>query len=313
MTGRPRGHCKWIPLRRWIRGVVAAVFLVVAACTPAGSSAAIPTELIPVDSNWQPVLDTSAVEWSPEERGLLNAALHFVAESLPTDDPRRDLMRRARYVSFDKFQELEGMPVDRVEATYSMHRGIIYVKRPTPLSLPWLATNLAHELHHMERDNTESVNRMHECDRERVAHAREAQDIERMIALVSARSTDASQLLPVFELARAQALSLSAMYTSRFEFFRLVQAMDKIDGLRNMTELYSLYERVLALAEAKLSTDTSEELSLLSELSMATRGSSVDSATEGSLARARAAVEACVPLHAEVERRRATLPAHVRR
>ena len=313
MAGPPSKDCKWLLLRRWLRGGGAVVFVIVAACTPAGSPAATPTELIPVESSWQPVLDASTVEWTPEERGLLNAALHLVSESVPTDDPRRDLMRSARYVPFDKFEEIEGVPVGRVEATYSMHKGIIYVKRPTPLSLPWLATNLAHELHHMERDNTDSVNRMHECDRERVAHAREAQDIERMIALVSARSTNASQLLQLFGLARAQALSLSAMYTSRFEFFRLVQAMDKIEGLRDMAALYPLYERVLVLAEAKLSTDTREEQSLLSELALATRGSSVDSAIAGQLARARAAVEACVPLHAEVERRRATLPAQVRR
>ena len=46
---------------------------------------------------------------------------------------------------------------------------------------------------------------MQECDREREAHAREAEDVTRMMTLLRTRSADPQVWLPAFELGRAKA------------------------------------------------------------------------------------------------------------
>ncbi|MBK7877817.1 MAG: hypothetical protein IPJ77_19215 [Planctomycetes bacterium] len=179
-------------------------------------------------------------------------------ETFLPDDPRRTLLEQAHYLPLDALAPEDGPTPDKVEAMYSIRTGNVYVKRPTAQSCPQLASNIAHELHHMQLDHGESINRMQECDRERVAHAREAKDLGRMIAAVPAGSADAERWLLAFELQQAQARSLSAMYNSKFELFRLVQALDRVDHLRDMTVLYPLYERCIEIAQKPLATEHQE-------------------------------------------------------
>jgi hypothetical protein len=95
------------------------------------------------------------------------------------------------------------------------------------------------------------------------------------------------------------------MYTAKFELFRLVQALDKVEGLKDMTELYGLYEGCIRLAQAKLSTDHGEELRLLDALPRAANGTSAQGVIADALARARSAVSACAPLERRVDELRA--------
>jgi hypothetical protein len=156
----------------------------------------------------------------------------------------------------------------------------------------------------MERDRTESVNRMQEVDRERKAHAREAEDAERMLVALRNRANDPSSI-EALEEAQAKAYALSAMYAVKFELFRLVQALDGIEGLREMPELYGPYEECIAVAQAKLSTDHGAELRLLGVISTAALATPAGERLAAALARAREAVAACEPLQAKVDELRA--------
>ena len=125
-----------------------------------------------------------------------------------------------------------------------------------------------------------------------------------MLELLRARSSDPATL-GALELAQAKTRALAAMYTAKFELFRLVQALDKVEGLKQMAELYGLYEECIRLAQAKLSTDHGEELRLLDALSRAASGTSVQEPIADALARARAAVTACASPQAKVDELRA--------
>lgn len=252
-----------------------------------------------------PVIAQRDSRWTAEEAALLELALYFLEESLPLDDPRRELIRRAQYVPFDLVPASEGPTPGKTQAMYSLRTGNLYLQRPTSDELPFLASSLAHELHHMERDTTETINRMHECDRERAAHARQADDVERMILLLRARSDEPDAFLPAFLLARAQARALAAMYDAKFELFRVVQALDRVDGLREMPALYERYERCIDVAGSDLSTDHAHELEVLDELKAASLGSHAEAVVAAALSRARDAVLACAPLEAAVDRLRA--------
>ena len=255
-------------------------------------------------SGWGPVHAASGGPWSAGEAELLDATLFFVRETLPPDDPRRGLVERAHYLALDALAPEDGATPPATEALFSVRTGNIYVEHPTPEKFPQLASSLAHELHHMERDHTPSVNRMQECDRERVAHAREAEDVERMLVAVKL-SPDAAHWLPSFELGHAKARALAAMYTSKFELFRLVQALDQVEGLREMSVLYAAYERCIEVAKCALATDHKAELVLLDELAAASRGSTAEALVAAPLQRARGAIEACAPLQATVDLLRA--------
>jgi len=244
-------------------------------------------------------MDTDSA-WTPDEALELNAALYLLEASLVPDDPRRALLRSARFLPFDRMPAIEGPRPEATEALFSVRTGSIYVNRPSNATFSALASALAHELHHMERDHTDSVNRMQECDRERLAHAREADDTGRMLALLRERWPKATSCFPALELSQARAGALAAMYTTKFELFRLVQALDRVPGLRDMPTLFQAYERCIAVAQSKLSTDHGEELLLLGALSAAAKGTDAEPVVAEPLKRARSAVLACAPLEAVV-------------
>jgi len=85
----------------------------------------------------------------------------------------------------------------------------------------------------------------------------------------------------------------------------VVQALDKVEGLKQMSELYRLYEECIDLAQAKLSTDHGEEIRLLGALARATAGTPPQEDLAVAVARAREAVTACAPLQASVDALRA--------
>ena len=265
-------------------------------CSRAASSQ--PTALVP--STWSPFVPHAKADWSDEERTVLNAALYVVELSLPADDPRRRLLREAEFVPLDRWSDVDGARPENCEAVFSMRTGHVYIARAKPEGLLFLASTLAHELHHMEFDRTESVNRMQEVDRELKAHAREAEDAGRMLTALSGRSVDTG-LRGSLELAQAKARALSAMYSAKFELFRLVQALDKVDGLKQMPELHRLYEECISLAQAKLSTDHGDEVRLLDRLSRAATGTPAQEGLVVAVALAREAVAACAPLQASVD------------
>jgi hypothetical protein len=257
-----------------------------------------------VPSSWSPVIASPNEDWTEEELLVLNAALYLVESSLLADDPRRQLLREANYVPFDLWPDADGPRAVDSEAIFSVRTGRVYISHPKPGDAPALASTLAHELHHMERDRTESVNRMQEVDRERKAHAREAEDAERMLVALRNRANDPSSI-EALEEAQAKAYALSAMYAVKFELFRLVQALDGIEGLREMPELYGPYEECIAVAQAKLSTDHGAELRLLGVISTAALATPAGERLAAALARAREAVAACEPLQAKVDELRA--------
>jgi len=287
-----------------LRGGAVCLLVLATGCGQEGEPRTEPVGLLPVPTTWTPVVQEAGSPWSSEELALLNAALYFVELSLPEDDPRRALMRTAKYVPFDQASEVDGQLPENAEAVFSIRTGSTYVRRPGQADLPVLASALAHELHHMERDKTDSVNRMQECDRERVAHAREAEDIGRMMALLRESSDGASRWLPALELHQAKVRALAGMYNAKFELFRLVQALDRVEGLREMPELYQAYELCIEVAERELATDHGEERRLLERLAAASRGSAAEAVTESAIQRAVQAVEACSPLQATVDRLR---------
>lgn len=255
-------------------------------------------------ADWHEIVTERDADWTPDERRLLNSALYLVETSLPLDDPRRTLVRAAPYLPSDRMAaDDEPWPEDTA-GLFNVRSGNIYLNRPQPVDVPALASLIAHELHHMERDRTSSVNRMQEVDRERIAHAREAEDAGRMLELLRARSSDPATL-GALELAEAKTRALSAMYTAKFELFRVVQALDRVEGLKQMSELYRLYEECISLAQAKLSTDHGEEVRLLGALARATAGTPPQEGLAVAVARAREAVAACAPLQASVDALRA--------
>jgi len=241
-------------------------------------------------------------DWTPDEVITLNAALYLVEASLASDDPRRSLLRGASYVPSDRMVSDDGPWLEDTEGMCSVPSGRIYLNRST--DVPALASLLAHELHHMERDRAESVNRMQEVDRERVAHAREAEDVGRMLLQLRIQSGNPATV-GALELAQAKARGLSAMYSSKFELFRVVQALDKVEGLKQMSELYRLYEECINLAQAKLSPDHGEEVRLLDALSRAATGTPAQEGLAVAVARAREAVAASALLQANVDELRA--------
>lgn len=256
------------------------------------------TALVP--STWSPVVPHARADWSDEELTVLNAALYVVELSLSADDPRRRLLREAEFVPFDRWSDIDGPRPEHCEAVFSMRTENVYIARTKPEDVLILASTLAHELHHMERDRTESVNRMQEVDRERKAHAREAEDAGRMLTALGGRSVD-PDLLGSLELAQAKARALAAMYSAKFELFRVVQALDRVEGLKQMSELYRLYEECIDLAQTKLSTDRGDEVRLLDALSRAATGTPAQEGLAVAIARAREAVAACAPLQASVD------------
>lgn len=273
------------------------------AAVPVGCSGSVepvsaPGAAIEVPWSWPSVVAATGSDWTQEEVLALNSALYLVEVSLDSDDPRRSLLRGASYVPSDRMVSDDGPWLEDTEGMFSVRSGRIYLNRS--IDLPALASLLAHELHHMERDRTESVNRMQEVDRERVAHAREAADVGRMLEMLRARPSDPATL-GALELAQAKARALSAMYSVKLELFRLVQALDKVEGLKQMSELYRLYEECISLGQAKLSTDHDEEVRLLDALARATPGTPAKKGLAVAVARALEAVAACAPLQANVD------------
>lgn len=289
-----------------LRTLLAAVpfAVVLAGCGGSVEPAHVQRTGLEVPADWPEIVTAADSDWTPEEVRALNAALYLVESSLAPDDPRRSLMRVAPYVPSDRMPADDRPLPEDIEGVFSVRSGNVYLNRPRPADVPALASLLAHELHHMERDRTSSVNRMQEVDRERIAHAREAEDAGQMLELLRARSSDPATL-GALELAQAKTLALTAMYTAKFELFRLVQALDKVEGLKQMAELYGLYEECIRLAQAKLSTDHGEELRLLDALSRAASGTPVQEPIADALARARAAVTACASPQAKVDELRA--------
>ena len=283
------------------RSAAAAVLLVFA--TGCGRSAE-PTEGswtgMQVPASWSPVITPSDGEWTGVELEVMNAALHLLESTLPSDDPRRGLLRSATYVPLDRWSDVDGPPPEGVEAVFSVRTERVYVARPDPAGALPLAATLAHELHHMQRDRTESVNRMQEVDRERRAHAREAEDAGRMLAALRESAADPPSLAPL-ELAQAKARALAAMYSAKLELFRLVQEMDRVEGLRGMPELFRLYRECMEVAASALSTDHSRDLRLLEALSSASGVTDAAAALSAPIDRARQAIRECQPLMSRVE------------
>jgi len=278
--------------------------VVLAGCGGSVEPAHVQRTGLEVPADWPEIVTAADSDWTPEEVRALNAALYLAESSLAPDDPRRSLMRVAPYVPSDRMPADDGPLPEDIEGVFSVRSGNIYLNWPKPADVPAMASLLAHELHHMERDRTSSVNRMQEVDRERIAHAREAEDTGRMLELLRARSSDPA-IFGALELAQAKSRALAAMYTAKFELFRLVQALDKVEGLKQMAELYGLYEECIRLAQAKLSTDHGEELRLLDALSRVASGTPVQEPIADALARARAAVTACASPQAKVDELRA--------
>jgi len=52
-----------------------------------------------------------------------------------------------------------------------------------------------------------------------------------------------------------QAAALSGMYTAKFELFHVVQALDRVKGVRDMPELYRAYEECLDVAVRRYSDE----------------------------------------------------------
>lgn len=284
----------------WIRGAGFLLAITAMGCGDGGLRAASGQLTAFVPSTWSPVVPHARADWSDEELTVLNAALYVVELSLLADDPRRLLLREAEFLPFDRWSDVDGPRPENCEAVFSMRTGHVYIARTKPEDVLSLASTLAHELHHMERDRTESVNRMQEVDRELNAHAREVEDAGRMLTALSGRSVDPG-LRGSLELAQAKARALSAMYSAKFELFRVVQALDKVDGLKQMSELYRLYEECISLAQAKLSTDHGEEVRLVDALTRATTGTPAPEGLVVAVTRAREAVAACAPLQASVD------------
>jgi hypothetical protein len=286
---------------RLVRYMAASVLLALATgCGRSGEPLDRSRTGIDVPPSWSPVVAAPSGEWTGEEAELLNAALYLVETTLPSDDPRRALLRGASYVPLDRWSEVEGPRPEDIEAVFSMRTGRVYVRRPERANVLPLALTLAHELHHMERDRTESVNRMQEVDRERVAHAREAEDVGRMLTALREQGCDPSWLAPL-ELAQAKAPALAAMYSAKFELFRLVQAMDHVEGLREMPELFHLYRECIDVAESKLSTDHARELRLVDALASAVIGTGAADALSTALEVAREAIQECQPFESRVD------------
>jgi hypothetical protein len=288
----------------WSKGAGLLVAFAALGCGDGGSRAADSRLTAFVPSTWSPVVPHAMADWSDEELTVLNAALYVVELSLPADDPRRPLLREAEFVPLDRWSDVDGPRPENCEAVFSMRTGHVYIARTKPEGVLSLASTLAHELHHMEHDRTESVNRMQEVDRERKAHACEAVDAERMLTALAGWSVDPG-LIGSLELARAKARAVSAMYSAKFELFRVVQALDTVGGLKQMSELYRLYEECISLAQAKLSTDHGEEVRLLDALIHATTGTAAQEGLAVAVSRAREAVVACAPLQANVDELRA--------
>jgi len=288
--------------RRLWAGVPLAAVLV--GCSGSVAPAPAPGAAIEVPWSWPPVVAATGSDWAPEEVLTLNAALYLVEVSLAPDDPRRSLLRAATFVPSDRMPVDDGPWLEDTEGLFHVPSGNIYLNRRGPADAPALASLLAHELHHMERDRTASVNRMQEVERERIAHAREAEDVGRMLLLLRLQSGNPATL-GALELAQAKARGLSAMYSAKFELFRVVQALDKVEGLKQMSELYRLYEECIGLAQAKLSTDHGQEVRLLDALAHATAGTTAQEGLAVAVTRARGAVAACVPFQASVDELRA--------
>ena len=248
---------------------------------------------------WSPVKWTNESPWSEQEARTVSAALFLVWKSLPPDDARRELLLHGRYLPLEKLPAEDGpRPTDAV-ALFNTRTGNVYVKRPSAGEFIELASSLAHELHHMEKDRTPSVNRMQECDRERQAHAREAEDVKRMGATLREEFTADAGQLAALRLAESKARSLSALYNSKFELFRLVQRLDSVEGLKAQARLYKLYERTIELAEQALTTNHAEELTLLDELEQEARTLGIEiGAQPGAV---RAALSRCAELDREVK------------
>lgn len=291
-------------LPRILALLAVAVAVALPACSPAEVEARVMRLPPTAPADWGPIQAGPGCPWSAAEVDLLNRTLFFLHETFQADDPRRALVKTAHFIPFDAYApEDEPLP-ENVEALYSVRTGNVYLKRLSQVGCAVIAANIAHELHHMQEGDGVSINRMHECDRERHAHAREATDIDRMIAALPPSSPDTAQWRSALELEEAKARALSAMYNSKFELFRLVQAWDRVDGLRDMRELYALYDRCIEIAQRKLATQHREELSLLDEMSVAIFETDAEAMVAGALQRAREALQACAPLEAEVTRLR---------
>lgn len=271
----------------------------IAGCRPAALPATPPTLTRLAPADWVPVVPDTASDWNQEERARLNDALYLVESALEPADPRRQLLRRARLAPSDRPAAIDGPLGDGFEVTYSIRSGIIYLVRPLNV-LAVLAGNLAHELHHMEHDRTDFRNRMEEVYREQGAHRREAADIRRMAAFHRARWPQVVGEIQQFEFAAAKAEALSGMYTAKFELFRIIQALDRVNGVRDMPELYRAYEECLDLAEAALSLDHRPEIAVLGRLSELLPNS-CRAAVDPAIQRARDAVAACSRLEATVQ------------
>lgn len=281
-------------------GIVVLSLAAVAGCRPAALPAVPPTPTRLAPAEWEPVVPDTSSDWNAEERRRLNDALYLVEISLEHEDPRGQLLRRARFAPSDRPAAIDEPLGDGFEATYSIRSGIIYLERPLN-EFAVLAGNLAHELHHMERDTTTSVNRMQECDRERVAHRREARDLGRMAVFHRDRWPQAVDMVQRIEFAQAKAASLAGMYSAKFELFRVVQALDRVTGVRDLTDLYSAYEQCLDLAGAALSLDHRAEIAVLDRLSASLPESGMRPLVDPAIQRARDAVAACGPLEATVQ------------
>ena len=79
------------------------------------------------------------------------------------------------------------------------------------------------------------------------------------------------------------------------------QALDRVGGLREMPELFRLYEECIEVAESKLATDHERELRLVEALTSAASGTGAADALSTPLANAREAIRACQPLEKRVD------------
>lgn len=266
------------------------------ACAPTSTAAAPTTTFVHRPVDFTVITPAPQGEWTPNEAAFLNDALYLLHESLPPTDARRTLLRTARYRPQSAATDAP-WPTGST-GVFSWRTGDLYLAdlRKTDLSI--LAATLAHELHHMELDGTETLNRMHQCDRERRAHAREAEDLERMLDLLHARQLGTDAFRRRFADAKAVARVLEALYTLKFELFRLAQAVHELDLPPDFAETYA---RLVDLAERDLAKDVVQERVVLHEVSRALEGREFAPSVTVALGRARDALRMAEARSREVE------------
>ncbi|MBI5364702.1 MAG: hypothetical protein HZA53_16115 [Planctomycetes bacterium] len=128
---------------------------------------------------------------------------------------------------------------------------------------------------------------MHQRDRERRAHAREAEDLARMLDLLHARQLGTDAFRRHFADAKAVARALEAHYTLEFELFRLAQVLHELDLPPSFADTYA---RLVDLAGRDLAKDVVQERVVLHEVSTALEGRELAPPVTAALGRARDAL-----------------------